>query len=361
MSLIYNQTTIGTPDYSNMFSSGSPQKSAAVEWPVLKPASDQFSSFADADSLPSEQDAIIALLASAKSLKLGPLFSEKAETSGKRPDVSKAPATWNINKANFNDPDAYLKALYKNVLGRDADAAGLQHWTGIMNNGVSQGEVFEAFINSPEFQKKYPDVTAEDKVKLAYRQMLGKNPSAREIAEVKGKSVKELINHLKNQKADAFIKTLPQQEQDRLNAFFNALGSAEGKASWERFKNASVEEKAGLEAYAAAEAQKQRDIEAGFAQMTPEEQVAFVSFLNSVSTAEGQANWNHLIHPPSVRSFGSSGYSSIGHAVGDLFGRHKKAGHNKRAALENVLNGHDGFHKKAIWAIIVGLSQKKKG
>ncbi|GAB2859289.1 hypothetical protein GCM10027277_29730 [Pseudoduganella ginsengisoli] len=49
--------------------------------------------------------------------------------------------------------DAYLQALYRNVLQREPDAAGLAWWTGQMDHhGASEADVLLGFCNSAEFQ-----------------------------------------------------------------------------------------------------------------------------------------------------------------------------------------------------------------
>ena len=47
---------------------------------------------------------------------------------------------------------AFVEQLYQNVLGRPADAAGLQDWTGLLASGGSRGTVLLGFAESPEFE-----------------------------------------------------------------------------------------------------------------------------------------------------------------------------------------------------------------
>jgi hypothetical protein len=50
------------------------------------------------------------------------------------------------------DNTAYVQRLYLNVLGRQADPAGLSNWVGELNSGTSRGTVLIGFSESPEFQ-----------------------------------------------------------------------------------------------------------------------------------------------------------------------------------------------------------------
>ncbi|MEM7274664.1 MAG: DUF4214 domain-containing protein, partial [Actinomycetota bacterium] len=45
----------------------------------------------------------------------------------------------------------FVAVVYRNVLGREADAEGLAHWTSILDRGVSRGEVMIGFSESGEF------------------------------------------------------------------------------------------------------------------------------------------------------------------------------------------------------------------
>ena len=45
----------------------------------------------------------------------------------------------------------FVRLIYNNVLGRNPDANGLAHWTGLLNGGMSRAEVTAGFIESTEF------------------------------------------------------------------------------------------------------------------------------------------------------------------------------------------------------------------
>ncbi|UOA27116.1 DUF4214 domain-containing protein [Pseudosulfitobacter sp. DSM 107133] len=51
----------------------------------------------------------------------------------------------------------YVNALYQNVLGRDADAAGLQGWTDMLDNGATRSDVLLGFSQSKEFMRDSAD------------------------------------------------------------------------------------------------------------------------------------------------------------------------------------------------------------
>ena len=48
----------------------------------------------------------------------------------------------------------FVDLAYRNVLGRSADANGLNHWVGVLNGGGSRGAVMVSFSESGEFKRK---------------------------------------------------------------------------------------------------------------------------------------------------------------------------------------------------------------
>jgi hypothetical protein len=55
------------------------------------------------------------------------------------------------------DNTGYVQQLYRNVLGREADPAGLADWVGQLNRGASRGTVLVGFSESDEFKRIMAD------------------------------------------------------------------------------------------------------------------------------------------------------------------------------------------------------------
>lgn len=51
-------------------------------------------------------------------------------------------------------PTTQVAQLYQNILGRQADAEGLNYWTSALNNGASIGDIQNAFLASDEYRNK---------------------------------------------------------------------------------------------------------------------------------------------------------------------------------------------------------------
>ena len=54
-------------------------------------------------------------------------------------------------RALTTDNTVYVKTLYRTLLGREADDAGLAGWVSNLENGQEREEIFEGFVNSAEF------------------------------------------------------------------------------------------------------------------------------------------------------------------------------------------------------------------
>ncbi|MBS7699077.1 DUF4214 domain-containing protein [Chelatococcus sp. YT9] len=86
----------------------------------------------------------------------------------------------NIQKIQFDDTvidlfavdQAEIAALYKVILGRDADDAGLAFWSEQSANGMSLGDLAHAFIDAAEFEQP----SAEVAVTRLYADILGREP-----------------------------------------------------------------------------------------------------------------------------------------------------------------------------------------
>lgn len=51
----------------------------------------------------------------------------------------------------------FVKVVYRNVMGREADSSGLRHWTSVLDNGGSRGAVMTQFSESNEYRKASAD------------------------------------------------------------------------------------------------------------------------------------------------------------------------------------------------------------
>ena len=85
----------------------------------------------------------------------------------------------------ISDPDASLKnfveRLYRDVLGRQFDVAGRDHWVSMLRHTNATGSsVANGFFNSQEFTNK--NMSNEQFVKTLYRVFFDRTPSAAEVA-----------------------------------------------------------------------------------------------------------------------------------------------------------------------------------
>ncbi|MGF1529004.1 MAG: DUF4214 domain-containing protein, partial [Candidatus Competibacterales bacterium] len=76
------------------------------------------------------------------------------------------------------DPEAFVQALYQNVLGRLGDAEGVEFWLTALAGGQSRGEVLDAFAQSPENRHR---TAATLPVALLYQALLDRPPTAEEL------------------------------------------------------------------------------------------------------------------------------------------------------------------------------------
>ena len=74
----------------------------------------------------------------------------------------------------------YIQRIYNKVLGRRADADGLNSWTGKMNNnGKTAADVLAGFLDSDEFKKK--NTSNEDYVTILFRMCRDRDPEEEEL------------------------------------------------------------------------------------------------------------------------------------------------------------------------------------
>ena len=93
----------------------------------------------------------------------------------------------------------FVKRLYQNFLGREADTEGLDHWKEEFEQGKTATFVAKSFFTSEEFKNQInPNLTNEQYIAMLYRTMLNREPDLAGLQywedqiETKGKS-RELI------------------------------------------------------------------------------------------------------------------------------------------------------------------------
>jgi hypothetical protein len=131
--------------------------------------------------------------------------------------------------AQGNDNANYVEALYRAILGRDADPGGLANWTSLLNSGlVSRLQVIQGICSSPEH------FTQE--VTEFYRTLLGRAPDAA--------GLQNWVQHLEGgmreeQMAFYFLNSpeyLSQGDKHFVDAIYTSLlgrtFDAAGEASW---------------------------------------------------------------------------------------------------------------------------------
>ena len=76
------------------------------------------------------------------------------------------------------DNTGYVQQLYRNVLGREADPAGLADWVGQLNAGASRGQILVGFSESDEFKANLAD---QVEILRLYFLLLQRVPTAAEL------------------------------------------------------------------------------------------------------------------------------------------------------------------------------------
>ncbi|MES2321434.1 MAG: FkbM family methyltransferase [Pseudomonadota bacterium] len=67
----------------------------------------------------------------------------------------------------FSRAQIIVRGLYRSLLGREPDPAGLQHWSAVIVQEGSAGSVCDALVNSDEFQGKVDRHAMRDQAKAA--------------------------------------------------------------------------------------------------------------------------------------------------------------------------------------------------
>jgi hypothetical protein len=93
-------------------------------------------------------------------------FAESPENRGNTASIA----------GDKNDAEAYR--LYKAALARTPDQAGQLAWSSVLASGTTPSQVAQGFIDSAEFQGKYGALTTNDFVSTLYRNVLGRTADA---------------------------------------------------------------------------------------------------------------------------------------------------------------------------------------
>ncbi len=71
----------------------------------------------------------------------------------------------------------FVERLYKNFLGREADEDGKNHWTQLLEEGMTATRVAKNFFDSKEFKEQInPTLTDEEYITMLYHTMLNRDP-----------------------------------------------------------------------------------------------------------------------------------------------------------------------------------------
>jgi sugar lactone lactonase YvrE len=84
-----------------------------------------------------------------------------------------------LRYGNLNNTQ-YVQQLYRNVLGREADTAGLADWVGQLDHGASRGTVLVGFSESDEFKRNLSD---QVEILRLYYLLLQRMPATAELQD----------------------------------------------------------------------------------------------------------------------------------------------------------------------------------
>ncbi len=150
------------------------------------------------------------------------------------------------------DHAAFIDLVYRNVLGRAADAAGLTYWIGQLEAGHSRGEVMTGFSESPEFVMKTGTAAAtsssEGRISRLYFSFFLREPDPAGLeywmtAERRGSPLTAIANEMA--RSDEFITTYGNITDERFvelvyNNVLTRTPDAGGRAHWLQQLSANV-------------------------------------------------------------------------------------------------------------------------
>ena len=83
---------------------------------------------------------------------------------------------WRAFDPHETPPVGSVYRLYVAYFQRLADAGGMYYWMGLFANGYPLGSISQGFVTSAEFQARYGGVSTPEFVRLAYLNVLGREP-----------------------------------------------------------------------------------------------------------------------------------------------------------------------------------------
>lgn len=119
------------------------------------------------------------ILAKEKSGDSSQLWNVKSKRGNKSLYPSDIPNVidWERRSEEKEGVKGFVNRLYRNILGRKADQAGLESWIRVLQEGKEGGsETVANFVFSPEYEAKR--VTDDEFVSVLYRTVLGREPDA---------------------------------------------------------------------------------------------------------------------------------------------------------------------------------------
>ena len=86
-------------------------------------------------------------------------------------------ASVNVKLEIFDGVKDFVERLYQDILGRKADASGLQAWTDVLRSGSEQGaKVAQGFIDSVEFKNR--SLSDKEYLTILYHTFFNRQPDA---------------------------------------------------------------------------------------------------------------------------------------------------------------------------------------
>ena len=77
---------------------------------------------------------------------------------------------------NFNDVEKELSGLYLTIIGRSPDADGVSYWVNeVMSEKLTVAQVGQSFFDQPEVIEKYTNLNNESFIRAVYQNVLGRD------------------------------------------------------------------------------------------------------------------------------------------------------------------------------------------